>query len=157
MCHCFVFLHNWVFHGYSVLVFIPLFLVSATFTCIDYNVSFSTILTESLKFRSDSRITLISPVIDCENCEYKLSDYSLEAVLQDVAKNNPTKKQIDADSVKTHRTENIKFIFCKDRFKLKITATCIRILEAVKLKVFLKISQNSQKTTCARVSFLVTL
>ena len=43
-----------------------------------------------------------------------------------MAKNNPTKKQIDAGdieacvSVKSHRTENVNFIVtnCKDRFKL---------------------------------------
>ena len=52
--------------------------------------------------------------------------FSLEAVLQDVAKNNPTKKELDAEiqatmkhmPVLTHRTENVKLIVanCKDRF-----------------------------------------
>ena len=49
--------------------------------------------------------------------------FSLEAVLQDVAKNNPTKKELDGDieayaSVLTHRKENVKLIVanCEDRF-----------------------------------------
>ena len=52
--------------------------------------------------------------------------FSLEAVLQDMAKNNPTKKinqcrncDIEAcASVKSHRRENVIVTNCKDRFKL---------------------------------------
>ena len=58
--------------------------------------------------------------------------------------------------MKTHREENVKFIIpnCKDRFKLNITTTCIRILEAVTRRGC-AISQNSQKNTCVRVSLLI--
>ena len=56
--------------------------------------------------------------------------------------------------------KSVKFIVtnCKDRFRLQITTTCIQISGAgawrcsVK-KVFLKISQNSQENTYARVAF----
>ena len=62
---------------------------------------------------------------DITLCHY----ISLEAVLQGVAKNNPTKKQIYREnsgnnqtcaSQKTHRKENVKFIikYYKDRLKL---------------------------------------
>ena len=55
--------------------------------------------------------------------------FSLEAVFQGVAKNNPTKNQIYAEnsgnnqacfSLKTHRKKNVKFTIrdCKDRFNL---------------------------------------
>ena len=67
-------------------------------------------------------------------------------------------------STKTHRRENLKLIVTnwKDRFELWITTTCIRISEAVirrcsMKKLFLKILQNWQKSTCARVSFLIKL
>ena len=53
--------------------------------------------------------------------------FSLEAVLQDVAKNNPTKKELDAEiqatlkhmpALLTHREENVQLNVanCKDRF-----------------------------------------
>ena len=62
--------------------------------------------------------------------------FSLEVILQGVAKNNPTVKQIDekiqatmehVPAVKTSRRENVKIIVtnCKERFKLQITTTCI--------------------------------
>ena len=52
--------------------------------------------------------------------------FSLEAVLQGVAKSKAGEKEMDAEiqatcpSVKTHRRENLKFIvtICKGRFKL---------------------------------------
>ena len=56
--------------------------------------------------------------------------------------------------------ENSKFVVtnCKDKFKLKITTTCIQISEAVThrcsvKKVLLKILQNFEKNTYARASF----
>ena len=96
-----------------------------------YNIGSSTILIESLKVRS--WITVSSPsnllwklwiwfFLDIMLCYY----FSLEAVLQDIAENNPTKKQIDAEdpgtlckacaSGKICRRENVKFIVtnCKD-------------------------------------------
>ena len=47
--------------------------------------------------------------------------FSLEALLQDMAKNNPSKKHIEAKNcacMKTDRRENVKFIVTnyKDRF-----------------------------------------
>ena len=54
--------------------------------------------------------------------------FPLEAVLEDVAKINPTKKELDIGDIKgdieayasllTHRRENVKLIVanCKDRF-----------------------------------------
>ena len=53
--------------------------------------------------------------------------FSLKAALQDVAKNNPTKKELDVEnsgdieayaSMLTHRRENLRLIVanCKDRF-----------------------------------------
>ena len=59
--------------------------------------------------------------------EIMLCYFSLEAVLQDVAKNNPTKKRTRCRnsgdnktyaSMLTHRKENVKLIVanCKDRF-----------------------------------------
>ena len=67
-----------------------------------YNVGFSTILIESLKFRNNSRITVTSS----SNLLWKLwirvlwilcFVIFLEDVMQDIAKNNPTEKQIDAE------------------------------------------------------------
>ena len=69
-------------------------------------------------------------------------------------------------SVLTQRRENVKLIVanCKDRFQLQIVIINYNHLYpnvrsshrsfSVK-KVFLKVSQNSQKNTCIRVSFLI--
>ena len=53
-----------------------------------FNVGSSTILIESLKFRNNSRMQWILPVIYCEDCHYEFFNiilcyyFSLEAVLQ---------------------------------------------------------------------------
>ena len=73
-------------------------------------------------------------------------------------------RSIKYASVLTHRKKNVKLIVTnsKDMFLLQITTTCIRMSEAVARrstvkKVFLKMSQNSQENTCARVSCLIKL
>ena len=75
-----------VFHGYFALIFIPKFLVSVTFARI-----------------TSAPALFLLPGIYCENCEHEIFEYyallffSLEAVLQGVAKNNPTEKQIHVE------------------------------------------------------------
>ena len=73
-------------------------------------------------------------------------------------------RSIKYASVLTHRKKNVKLIVTnsKDMFLLQITTTYIRMSEAVARrstvkKVFLKMSQNSQENTCARVSCLIKL
>ena len=73
-------------------------------------------------------------------------------------------RSIKYASVLTHRKKKVKLIVTnsKDMFLLQITTTCIRMSEAVARrstvkKVFLKMSQNSQENTCARVSCLIKL
>ena len=90
--------------------------------------------------------------------------FSSEAALQGVAKNNSTEEQIDAESqaklsmrqrgVKTHRMENVKFIvaICKDCLHPNVRSSHLQVFYE---KVFLKISQNLQKSTCFRASFLI--
>ena len=93
---------SFMVHRYSVLVFIPKFLVSATFACITTSTPalfwlncYSSEITTELQWRLQ--------VIYCENCEYEFLSimlcyyFSLEVVLQGVVKNSPTKKQIDAE------------------------------------------------------------
>ena len=71
----------------------------------DYNHGSFTIPIESLKSRNNSKII---PVIYFEKCEYEFFEYytyyhfSLEAVLQGMAKNNPTGKQVEAKIKKRH-------------------------------------------------------
>ena len=93
-----------VFHGYSVLVFI---FFNFNFRK-HYNIGSSTILIQSPKFRNNSRIAVtLLTVIYCENWEYEFFEYDallllfLEAILQGVAKNKPTEKQIDAENQAT--------------------------------------------------------
>ena len=69
-----------------------------------YNVASSTILIESLKFRNNSRITVTSPSnLFAKTVNMRFLNimvfycFSLEAVLQSVAKNTPTEEQIDAE------------------------------------------------------------
>ena len=94
-----------VFHGYFVLVFIFFFNFNFRKHC---NIGSNTILIELLKFRSKSRITVtLLTVIYCENWEYEFFEYYalllffLEAILQGVAKNKPTEKQVDAENQMT--------------------------------------------------------
>ena len=78
----FITLFESVFHGYFALVFIPKFLVRVTFVRI-----------------TSAPALFLLPVIYCENCEYEI----FEAILQGVAKSNPTEKQIDAEIQATLR------------------------------------------------------
>ena len=90
LCNCFV-LFRTCFHSK---------IFSKCNFCTYCSVGSSTILIESLKFRNNSRITLASPsnllwklnivFLDIMLCYY----FCLEAVLQGVANNNPTEKQI---------------------------------------------------------------
>ena len=107
LCDCFVFLHK------SIRISIPwsfricFHTKIVTFVKCNYrthcNVSSSTFQIESLKFRNNSGITVTS----LSSLLWKLwiwvfwilcfaIIFSLKAVLQGVAKNNPTKKEIDA-------------------------------------------------------------
>ena len=93
---------SFMVHRYSVLVFIPKFLVSVTFAWITTSAPalfwlnrYSSEITTELQWRLQ--------VIYCENCEYEFLSimlcyyFSLEVVLQGVVKNSSTKKQIDAE------------------------------------------------------------
>ena len=65
-----------------------------------YKVGSSSILIEWLMFRNNPWITVTSPsnLLYMSFFEIMLCSYfSLEAVLQDVVKNNPTKKELDAE------------------------------------------------------------
>ena len=73
-----------VFHGYSLLVF-------------------KIVTLECVMFRNYLRITVTSPssVVKTMNMSFFFNImlryyFSLEAILQDMAKNNPTKKRLDA-------------------------------------------------------------
>ena len=98
--HCFVFFHS------SIRISIPWLFCTCFHTkifskcnfCTHYNVGSSTILIELLKFRNNFRITVTSS----SNLLWRLSMwaflniilryyFSLETILQDVAKNNSTK------------------------------------------------------------------
>ena len=54
-------------------------------------------------FRNNPELQWLLPVIYCENYEYRFLNimscyyFSLEAVLQGVAKSNPTKKELDVE------------------------------------------------------------
>ena len=74
LCHCFVFLHNsirislsWLFRTCFHTKIVTL--VKCSFPT-HYNVGSSSILIESVMFRNNSRITVTSPVIYCENYEF---------------------------------------------------------------------------------------
>ena len=106
LCHCFVFLHNsitislsWLFRTcfYTKIVI----LVKCNFRT-HYHVGSSSILIEWLMFRNNPSITVTSP----SNLLWKLWIwvfwilrlllFFLRRVLQGVAKNNPTKKELNA-------------------------------------------------------------
>ena len=54
----------------SMVVFTKIF--SKCKFCPHYNLASSTILIESLKFRNNSQMQWVLPVIYCENCDYEL-------------------------------------------------------------------------------------
>ena len=101
LCHRFALLHN------SIRIKSPRLFRTCFHTRIfskcnfrtHYNFSFSTILIESLRFRNNYRITVASPskIVKAVNMSFlniMLCFYfSLEAVLQSVAKNNSTRIQ----------------------------------------------------------------
>ena len=107
LCHCLVFLHSsGVRIGSTSLLrtFFQTKIFSKSNFCTHYNVRFRTILTESLNFRNSSRIKVTSPsnvllklwiwvFLNIMLCYY----FYLEAVLQGMAKNNPTEKEINAE------------------------------------------------------------
>ena len=67
-----------------------------------------TVFIESPKLRNNSRIiatypdNLLLKNVDISFLNMLCSDFSLEAVLQGMAKNNPTEKQIEAKVMKRH-------------------------------------------------------
>ena len=99
LCHCFDFLHGpWLFRAcFRAKTF------SKRKFSLHYNVGSTTILIESLKFRKNFQIAVSSPSILYEYVNMSFLNiiicyyFSLEAVLQSMAENNPTRKQIDAE------------------------------------------------------------
>ena len=106
----------------------------------DYNDGSFTILIESLKFRTNSRIIATYPVIYCKKCEYEFFEYyvviiflykrSGKAWLKTTLPKNRSRQKFwssikECASMKTYRRENVKFIVTnfKDRFTLYITTT----------------------------------
>ena len=87
-------------HGYFVLVFIPKFLISVTFAQITRS---APALFGLNRKSSETTPEWLLPVVCCEKCEYNLLNiilyyyFSLEVVLQDMGRNNPAEKQIDAE------------------------------------------------------------
>ena len=121
--YCFVFLHN------SIKISIPWLIRTSFHTKIvtHYNVGCTAILIEPLKFRNNSRITVTSPsnLLQKLWILYFVIIFSLEAVLQGVAKNKPAKSMQKFRrhwSMRQHKNSEEKTTFidtnCKDRFKL---------------------------------------
>ena len=106
LCHCFVFLYNSIRISISWLLRTCFHTKIVTLVkcnlCMHYNVGSSTILIEWLMFRNNPWITVTSP----SNLLWKLWIwvfwilrlllFFLRRVLQGVAKNNPTKKELNA-------------------------------------------------------------